>query len=491
MRRRLAVSMLGLGLVLALACAFADEADPVWALLQHAGSTRDLRAALLDFAAEARDSARAGEAEYWCGVSFERDGIADSALACYTRAVELRGAAEERDAMAEALFARNAPGDAARARAILMPGLERARATSDVGVTATEARIAWSFYFEGKADTAERVFTRHERRLLDPQAAMNREWRYRMAAVSLAAGDPKRAGTLLFPLAVASRLQDRDVMAMLEEATGRAGGSQHLAIMLRKELALADRKEREILDELRARRVRFQSSDGFPISGTVMAAPGSARRRAVVIVSDAEELAEDYDSLGAGLIRGGYALILLHPRGSGGSVAPSCPLPESWRGRESEMIARCAGDVRLALRALAAASRVDTSSYVIGASRSAAAIGIEAARLDPRVRALLLLSPTPSPVDLGPLAARHGALRRPVFFQVAPADFAVRDPVEVLYHAGDERASRVSDSDRIGRGPTVFRQDPRLMPRLLLWLRESWPPRSVRSAPPRAAPRKR
>src|SRR5262249_2557273 len=158
-------------------------------------------------------------------------------------------------------------------------------------------------------------------------------------------------------------------------------------------------------------------------------------RRAVIVMMDPIDTPDDYDSLAAGLLTSGHALILLEPRGSGHSVAPSCPLPESWRGRESEMIQRCAGDVPIALRALAKTTRVDTSSYRVAASGISASIAIEAAAHDPRARVLLLMSAAPSPAEIGPLAHRLRSLHRPVFFQLAPQDIQKTNATEVLYHA--------------------------------------------------------
>src|SRR5262245_28328207 len=90
-------------------------ASPLDALVRGSPSASSLRARLLGHAASLPDSMRAeqGQAMFLMGLSFEREGKADSAIIAYQRACELRGQPTERDALVDALLQRDAAGDAA------------------------------------------------------------------------------------------------------------------------------------------------------------------------------------------------------------------------------------------------------------------------------------------------------------------------------------------------------------------------------------------
>jgi len=90
----------------------------VEAILYRPGTPAGLRANLIHFATTDTSRDATGEAWYWMGLSFDREGATDSARVCYERALGLRGAAEERDALSETLFARGRPADLVRAREV-------------------------------------------------------------------------------------------------------------------------------------------------------------------------------------------------------------------------------------------------------------------------------------------------------------------------------------------------------------------------------------
>jgi hypothetical protein len=79
------------------------------------------------------------------------------------------------------------------------------------------------------------------------------------------------------------------------------------------------------------------------------------------------------------------------------------------------------------------------------------------------------------------MRSRLEATQRPVFFQVGAEDAESLPVAEALYRSIDQRTSRLSDSDRIGRGALVFRHDRAALPRLTQWLSEQWP-RAKRSS---------
>jgi len=194
----------------------------------------------------------------------------------------------------------------------------------------------------------------------------------------------------------------------------------------------------------------------------------------------------DYDSLAIALRDHGFSTLLLNVRGSGWSVAPACPLPEAWNGREETMTRRVARDVRDAVRATGLATRIDTSSVVLVATRSLALSGAMAAAQDRRVRALILLSPDPDAVERGPLIATLARRRLPVFLQQTPEDYQNFEVIDRAYHVTPESQSRVSDALSSGSGAIAFRFDRRTTPRLIQWIGETL----KAPAPPRARPRK-
>lgn len=460
----------------------------VEALLHRAGTASTLRASLIGFADTDTSREARGEAWYWAGLSFDREGQADSAMVCYEHALELRGAAVERDALSEALFARGRPADLARAREVLGPRLQTARITSEIEVAAAQGRIAWSWYLSGKPDSAARMFERYERRLLDEYEPMRREWRYRIAAAEMAREGYMRAYKMLVPLALASRLQDTDVMDMLKDAADALGAGQRALPALQRELQQADLQADADIAPLGGQRVAFTGPEGFPLSGYVIAPPSKRARRAAVAVLAAGESFADYDSLCSGLKRAGFSVILVEPRGSGRSVASLVPLPESWRTREAEMQWRCSRDVPRALTALARTAPVDTTSYLLIATGTSAPIAAEAVSADPRARVMLLISPAPSAVDRGLTRSLIAAARPPLFIQTAAEEFLAVPFADTLYHSVDQRVSRLSDTELMGRGGRAFRNDPAVLPRLTRWLDETWT--TATRAPRPSAPRR-
>jgi dienelactone hydrolase len=314
-------------------------------------------------------------------------------------------------------------------------------------------------------------------------------WRYRLACVAFDRQEWIRVMELLTPLAVISRTSDPDVMEMLGQAAAKLGAERRLRPMLLHRISERDRIEDELTAGLGGRRVHFDARDGFPLSGTLLAPPRATRPRcAVVLMAPGDTLAL-YDTLAVGLRRLGFAVMLAEVRGSGRAVAPGCPSPDAWRGRVSTLRSAVAGDVRVALATLAREAGGDSTRYLVVGVGATAPIAVQAAALDPRVRALLLVSPVAAPVDRGPLRALLARVKRPVYFQTGPEDFTTWDLIDALYGACDPRASRVADSDKPGNFAALFRRDPRILERLRRWLDETLPPRAApratRPAPPR------
>lgn len=452
----------------------AGASDAVDALLLRGGSATQLRALLFQHAAIASDSAQQGEALFRAGQSFERDDRPDSAIGCYQEAVAHHGGPRARDALVDVLLRRRGPDDPARALELIgtRPGQETDLSGSDAAEG--EGRRAWALYLAGQGDSALRLMRRNEHWLLSPGNPFERGWRYRLALLEQDHGDLRRATSMLALLAVESRFKDADVLGDLKDAASRLGAGPSIQATMGRQRRESDQAEKIVLDSMSARRVSFSGADGFPLSGIVFAPPGGGRSRAVVALSPPDEIVEHFDSLAIGLRRAGYALMLLDVRGSGFSVDSRVPLPETWRGRETQLQSDVARDVAPALRALARATRVDTTRFLVVGLGPTAPIAVEAATLDRRIRCLLLVSPEPAPTDRGIMRARLAGLRRPTFFQILAGEAATIPLAEALYQAAGPRTSRISDSEVGMGGAQSFHYDRSALPRFIRWLNENW-----------------
>lgn len=461
-----------------------DRPSPSDAMLFQPPTAAALRARLLDHAdaMAAVDTFEAGRALAYRGRSFARDGEPDSAVAAYERAFRLDPRPQRRMELSEVLFMRLAHGDAERAREILRPIQPATPELPEMSAATVQGSFAWAHYLAGNADSAALLFGPVETWL-----STRAEWRYRMACVALDRSEWQRVILLLQPLAVASRTFDSDVMDLMKRAGEAMNIGRHIVPSVSQDIGIRERGENALLAEWGARRVKFLARDGSPLGGVLLAPAGPARSRAAIVLVAQRDTLADYDSLAVGLRRMGLAVMLLEPRGSGHSVDARCPLPDSWRGRENVMQARCAGDAREALRAMAREAAVDTTRYLLVGVGASAPIAAEAARLDRRAAVMMLVSPEPEPVDRGPMRATLAALKLPVYYQTAPGDFTTWGLIDTLYRSGDVRASRVSEYEGVGRYAALFRRDPKILARFKLWLAESWP----RPTAPRATPRPR
>jgi hypothetical protein len=305
---------------------------------------------------------------------------------------------------------------------------------------------------------------------------------------------------LLLPNAVRARGTDDDVVEMLEQAGKELGMEPRIRNEVLRQVEDRDRSEIALAKALGGSLLALHASDGFPLGCLLVPAastprgrtarnlPASARRQppllAVVLMAPGDTLASA-DSLALALRRHGLTTLLLHARGYGASVGPPCPSPDAWFDREAALQALIARDVRDAVRGVRGVTTVDSTRYVVVGVAASATMAVEAATLDARVKALLLVSPAPAPVDRGPTRARLARLRPPVFFQIAPDDFETTYAItDALYQAGDRSASRVAESTMSGRSLAQFRDDPTLAPRFLAWLDATLRP----AAPPRGAP---
>jgi dienelactone hydrolase len=450
-------------------------------LLDEAPSPAALRERLVVLADSAgRRGGIAGEAWYYIGRSWERAGALDSAIAAYRRAVDLRGNAEDRIALADLLMARGDPADVAAAELMMAAAWAEAIQGGDPFQPHYRARQGWACHLLGRAVEAWERYEPVEAALsLDPV------WRERMAAAALERGDAPRAWLLALPLVVQSRGKDAEVLGTLRSAADRIGAGG-VETEIQRAIDARDHAENAVLERLKARRIAFPAADGFPLAATWFAPERRDRRPPVVAIRAPGDTLPDWDSLGVRLRASGRALLLLDLRGHGGSVGPDCALPQRWWGREDAMAARCAEDVRAALRALAMLAPVDTTRYAVMGSGAASAIALDAAERDPRVEAVLLLSPDPDATERGLMRARLSRMQVPGYFQMGVEDRVSFLWVETLYQAGLRNASRVVDARGAGRGPAAMRRDPESLTRLVQWLDAPKPPRARPDPRPRA-----
>jgi len=442
-------------------------------LLTLCPSRTSLRASLLTYAdsIQGKQPVLAGEALTYAAQSYDRASLRDSAIACFQRALTARGGDDERLGLADDLLFRHNEGDLEAAIGILEPALDPSSGLT-MAPDAVQARLAWAKLLAGDTQRAYQLF-----KGIEPELALDPIWGYRMARAFVAADDPKRALNALQPLAVGSRAQDEEVMKLAVEAFGRFGDRRRLESGVQREIDERDKSENTLIHALGGRRVRFSAADGYALGGVVAAADEKLRRAVVVVVAPGDTL-ESYDSLTVALSRAGWAVLLMQIRGSGWSAAPSCPFHEAWVGREDAMQRACAHDVREAMRALTLAAKVDTTRYLVAGIGATAPIAVEAARLDDRVPALLLLSPQPALVDRGSMRESIRRLHRPVYFSSAPEDFLQFETTDALYQAGDRPNSRVADVNAAGSGARPFRRDSPAVKRLVAWLNETMPAKS-------------
>jgi len=446
-----------------------------------------LRHALVELATRASvaDSVVAAEAWALTGQSYHRAGKADSAISSWQRSIEIRAASGAMDALIDGLYERRGTDDVAAGRALVMRRFQMLLLDAgEFDQANTQGRLSWGLFLSGRADSAKKSFAR-SRRLLDQGNPMAWVWRRRIAVTAQAAGDQELALEMCKDLVVRSMLQDQEALRLLHDVLGGSQADERYAPFLRAEVVHAQRADIEQLAAIHARRVALSGIDGFPVSTVLFDTPRPARRAVIAIATSTEEYAR-FDSLAAALGRAGWALAVMDARGSGGSLARECPSPESWSGREETMESATAGDVRRAFSAVAHEAKLDSTAYVVLGSIGTASIAVEAAVLDRRVRALVLLSPMPPRVELGRMAARLERGRVPTFIETAPADVGAADVGAALYGFVDPKLSRLVDSESTGRGPMVFRFDGTAGPRLTSWLLERFPPKTAtRPAPPR------
>ena len=469
------------GSVSVAAAAAPDTAVTVRSILATSATPEELRANLLAFAREPRSAGAIGEAHYYRGVSFEREGQRDSAIASYRQALAIRATHEGRFRLLDALLLRRGPGDVNDALVIAELGWRESDGLGGTMQAGYQARRAWALYHAGNPDSARFLYAP-----LASSLSADRDWRFRMAQAQLAGGDVVQAGELLMPLAIASRREDREVMRMLKEAGDRSGAGARIESAAGKEVSERDKADIKLLMRMAARRIGFPSFDGFPLGAVIVPAASSTvrlPRPAIVIVSPRETFAE-YDSLAFSLSRAGYMVVMLEARGGGRSVAPTCPLPETWAGREHRLQNLRA---RRFDRPSCAPTGID-GRYDAISRRRLGRHGADRGRSrgpGPTRFRVDSLEPCRRRRRSRPHGCSLGRAKRPTFFLNGPEDYDRQDWTERLYRVGERGASLVTEARTAGHGPVLFYFQPPIMARLRSWL-DSAMPRGTRPKSPRS-----
>ncbi len=445
---------------------------PVPSILYRSATPAELRQQLGDFARQrvTADPREAAEAAYYVGVSWSEEGQRDSAAAWLAWAVRLRGRAPELAALADQRLAAGT-----REAGETVVAMLRDRATPRAmgpgpDLITLRARLGWAYYLAGFPDSAAML-------LREATARMKNEddWLVRLALAEQAAGQIDEAVKTVGPLAERVRGADPRVMALLRRLAGDAGASQ-LEGELGRLRALFDQRDRAAARALGADLAEWRGRDGFRLHGYFLPrpTPGGRRPGAVILMDPASSPAE-CDSLALTLNRQGFPVLIAEPRGTGGSRDSLWCAPYSWRGREELARVRTMEDVRRGLSALGRQPRVDTTSFVLVGLKGGAPAVLEAASRDPRVRAVVIVTPRPSPTELGPMRAAVERLRCPLYLQTAPEEFEYEAYADSLYRLTDPRFSRLVGATVPGSGAAIFQSEDRIRTLLAAWLRETFP----------------
>lgn len=439
-----------------------------------ARSPQDLRSRLTAWidstrarGARPQDLLDIGEAWNLIGQSQRRAGHADSALAAYAQAYGIRGMRDDALPLADLLLARGLRGDVDSALRVLEPLRAEAQDSRALSARALMTRYAWA--------TAQTGHTREAIAIAQDQGeylAMRSDWARRFAKLAMEAGEDSTALSWLWPSLVRSRGQDLDAMALARRAANRRLRPGELERRMERARMVADS-----LDELALDRVpiSFKMSDGALLRAWVLPARTVAAPLAVIMPGPEEPAAALYDSLTAQLRRGGYAVVLVDPRGVRGSVTPSMPGPEAWSDETNAqaMLARTATDLAEVIPQAVAATHADARRVALVTEGPLAMAGALAVRAK-AAHVLVLLTPTPAACERGWFVATLAASGARTFIQTAPEDVYMNDALDRIMTLLPTARVRAAEARATGHGGAIFRQDASLTPRLLLWLKDAW-----------------
>ena len=454
------------------------------AVLLSTASRDTLRARLLAYSTHAPNERAAAMALYYRAMSFERAALQDSAIANYRRATRTAQVPLATTALVDALLRRRRDGDAAEAIAALgtLPAIDQEPGSAPVVVD--PARLGWANVLAGHPKTGLDLLAPLETRL-----AKDPTWAYRYARTYVETNNLGKALPYLLTLNALARGQDHEIVTLLGRADQLLGKNARVREQTMTTQQDRDDLESEMLNRLRGRRVRLKVSDGALIGGAIFADSTSKRppKAALVLASLGDELT-DYDSLTVALRKSGFSVLVLDPRGSGWSVGPEFPLPDTWKGRQDALGARVVRDVHDALGAFSHVARIDTTQVLLVGVVGMVPEALTAAAEDARFRAVALLDPLVSPVDRGATIAAAKRARLPAYVQVSVPGRSESAFADTLFRACPTRTSRYADSIALGSGAAAFGSRPDVTPRFVRWLAETYATKPSKRVIPRATP---
>lgn len=486
MRRFLSLILM-LSLAPAVQAATPARGEGLDAVLLSTASRDSLRARLLAYSTHAPNTRAAAMALYYRGMSFERAALPDSAIANYRRATTTAQVPLAITALVDALLRRRNDGDADEAIAALgtLPAIDQEPGSAPIVVD--PARLGWANVLAGHPKTGLDLLAPLESRL-----AKDPTWIYRYARTYVETNNLGKALPYLLMLNAMARGQDHEIVTLLGRADQLLGQNARVRQLTMTTQQNRDDLESEMLNRLRGRRVRLKVSDGSLIGGAIFADSTSKRppKAALVLGSLGDDLT-DYDSLTVALRKSGFSVFVLDPRGSGWSVGPEFPLPDTWKGRQDALSARVVRDVHDALGAFAQVARIDTTQVLLVGVVGMVPEAVTAAAEDARFRALVLLDPLVSPVNRAATIAAAKRAKLPAFVQVSVPGRSESAFADTLFRACPVRTSRYADSIALGSGAAAFGSRPDVTPRFIRWLGETYATRAPKRATPHGTQRER
>lgn len=481
MKRRLTALLLVSLLAAGAALAYLPP-SPVQNLLYRAKDPADLRAQLAAHrdSVAATDSLDAAEAWYWLGVSHERAGHRDDAIAAYRRAHAVRANPEDALGLADLLLLRGTRADGAEAARLLEPLRERFASDRTPRGASIRLRAAWAAAVAGDADAGCRAVLERPADLLNPKAPVPQQslWTVRFAPLLFERGHAAEGAALLSRALASSRARDT---ALVRLARARAVAIPPAATVAR----LADSALAVSAAGAPLRPLTVRAKDGARLAAWLLRTKPGAPLALIAVTPEAESFAEA-DSLIAQLYRAGISVAIVDPRGSRASASASTPYPHAWAAKDDAFQQQLARDLSAAIAPATAAMRTNPARVCVIAEGPLAMAAALAARDDARVRSVVLVGAAPSGAERGCLVATLTASRVPVFFQQGPEDVYGNEVIDRIASLLPSRQVRVADSQWTGHGFALFRAGAKEGERLTSWLADEW---TSRPATPRSRPR--
>lgn len=421
--------------------------------------------------AEAGEAWRAIGELHWRGAG-DAAWRADSALAAFDRASTLRGASEERLALADVWISRNRPDELERVPDWLTPermALADAPAARRGPVL---ARMAQAFLRAGRAPDAA-ALVRSELAWFAAQPA----WMQRLAPALVASAPTSRDMHALIDAAVASRGDPgcvRWATAAIKQVAPDSGAllSQAMLRLTAAEAAFIEARGGSVKPDPRPD--PDPRAERPPLTWR-MPAVGATRARALIVLPPATRSLTEADSLIDGLRGRGFEVLVTLVRAADGS------LPDPAGRLRADFDDQLASAwVRHGL-SLAPRDTTGPATLVIGVAETAMPAALIAQH--PAVRAVALLNPWPALPERGALAGRLLETGVPTLLQTSPEAPFANEYADQLAARLPATQVRVMEGAARGTGVAMLRQDPAALRRLLAWAETA--AQSPRATPPR------